>query len=474
MTAEEPTLTSAKGLGGIIAQEGFDYQVWDALARLPDCLQNPAFEGMILEGLEDVEARFFAPHAPHGHLLERFQAKSGVLTRAGLVEVFNSFYAFEENHPCVARVQTLVTPSLPPNMAWIARDPERVRRARPFYSPFADVAHVSDEKLRNDLSEEFGSHLGHFFASSIEISLRNLPDRTQAEGVFATALNRAFPTLEVSMRRVAKGFSALLDLMAQSRGLMLTRAQLVTVLEDALELQLFPDRKLSIHICSDHNAPGINAIEIDARKFSGNENGFPAPERWLSDLLHPLTATARWARENRYQHIALSGSYRLTTAFALGWAFRSAIGFEIDIPTKQGIWSTNEHPTPDTAPLPWCLTKPRALIDGHLKVGIGIVRDPTADILSTLELQSPTDILSAFLPAPIANGVQAQASVQLLKNALTQAVSQLRPAAIDLYFVGPAAFSVALGHRWNALPLTHFHEFVRGNQCYVPTLTVGN
>jgi hypothetical protein len=67
MTTEEPTLTDSKGMGGILAQGGFDYQVWDALIRLPNWLKNPAFEGMIFEGLEDLEIRFFAPHAPRGH-----------------------------------------------------------------------------------------------------------------------------------------------------------------------------------------------------------------------------------------------------------------------------------------------------------------------------------------------------------------------------------------------------------------------
>src|SRR4051794_33034719 len=138
MTAKGPTLTDAKGMGGIIAQDGFDYQVWDALARLPAWLRNPAFEGMMFEGLEDYEARFFAPHAPHHHFLDRFQAKSGLLQQAALRDVFKSFEAFDLAHPNVARVQTLVTPTLPAGLAWIARDPGRVRRARPFYSPFAD------------------------------------------------------------------------------------------------------------------------------------------------------------------------------------------------------------------------------------------------------------------------------------------------------------------------------------------------
>ncbi|MEP1076073.1 SAVED domain-containing protein [Leptolyngbya sp. PL-A3] len=472
MTIEEPTLTDAKGLGGIIAQAGFDYQVWDALIRLPNWLKNPAFDGMIFEGLEDLEVRFFAPHAPHGHFLDRFQAKSGMLTRAELIDVFNSFEVFAAKHPSVARVQTLVTPALPPKLAWLARDPDRVRQARPFYSPFADIQAASNEKLRQDLVEEFGNELGSLFANSIEVSLRNLPDRTHAEMGFAASMEKAFPHLGFTSRKIVEGFGALVDLIAQSRGVMLTQSRLVTVLEEALGSALIHNRKLKIHIRSDRNGSSEDAIAIDASRFSGSEGQFPPCEEWQNDLVAPLTRTADWAKVNHYQHIALSGSYRLTTAFALGWSFRSATGFEIDIPTRQDAWATDDRPTVDDASLPWKLIEPGSLVNGCLKVGVGVMRDPTSDILATIRLQSATDILTVFLPAPLATGTQAQASVRFVKGAVVQAVARLRPIAIDLYFVGPAAFAIALGHRWNALPPTQLHEFINTNGCYVPTLMI--
>lgn len=74
---DAPALSDGKSLGGMIAQDGFDYQLWDGLARLSAWLANPAFEELIFEGLEDLEARFFAPQAPRHRLLERYQAKSG-------------------------------------------------------------------------------------------------------------------------------------------------------------------------------------------------------------------------------------------------------------------------------------------------------------------------------------------------------------------------------------------------------------
>jgi hypothetical protein len=473
MTAiKGPTLTDPRGMGGINAQDGFDYQVWDALVRLPAWLRNPTFEGMAIEALEDVEALFFAPHTPRGHLLERFQAKSGVLDRAGLIEVFNSFKTFEAAHPQVARVQTLVTPALPAKLAWLARDPDRVRRARPFYWPFADIRAASDDKLRADLVAEFGQELGSFFADSIEVMCRPVSDRAMAEAAFAASLQSAFPELEVSSRKLNSAFSALSDLASRSRGVMLTRSQLLLKLCDLLGTELVPDRRLRLHVRSDRNGEVPDALEIDASEFSGGSIAFPKPERWHSDLISPLATSANWARKHGQNRILLSGSYRLSTAFALGWAFRSAIGFEIDIPTKSGLWPTDAHPPVSAEARHWNIAQPNGLFDGRLVVGVGVLRNPAPDIRRVLSGTGDTNMLLATLRQALTDAVDTQASVQAIKGVITQAVARLQPAAIDFYYTGPVAFAVALGHRWNAMPPTQLHEFVMPEGCYIPTALI--
>lgn len=472
MTANKgPTLTDAKGMGGIIALGGFDYQVWDALARLPAWLRNPAFEGFAIEVLEDAEARFFAPQAPRGHVLDRFQAKSGVLDRAGLIDVFDSFRKFETAHPSVARVQTLVTTALPPKLTWLARDPGRVRRARPFYAPFADIRAASDGRLRNDLVAEFGSGLGDFFADTVEVSIWPVPDRSTAEAAFAAALHREFPDMDASARKLSSAFGALNDLAAQARGSMLTRSRLLNTLRDTLGVDLVTHRHiLAVHVRSDRNGEAADALEIDASGFSGDGAGYPEPARWRAELLEPLAATAFWARKSDFSRIALSGSYRLSTGFAFGWTFRSAVGFEIEIPTKAGVWASDLQSVPNGLALPWSLKKPNALLHGDcLVVGIGVLRDPMPDILNSWALVDDGPVLLATLPQALTDGVQAQISVRTIKAAIVEAVARLRPARIDLCYAGPAALAVALGHRWNALPPTQLHEFVVSEGRYAPT-----
>jgi hypothetical protein len=106
-------------------------------------------------------------------------------------------------------------------------------------------------------------------------------------------------------------------------------------------------------------------------------------------------------------------------------------------------------------------------------VAIGVVRDPWLDIKSSLGLSGEDELLIATLPGAIVNGTDAQSSVKLLKAAVSQAVSQFNPKGIDLYFVGPAALAVAIGHRWNALPTTQIFEFDVSSRRYIPTVTIG-
>lgn len=465
-----PALTDARGMGGIIAQDGFDYQLWDGLVRLPAWLANPAFEQMIFEGLEDLEARFFAPHAPRVRLLERYQAKAGALAPADVRAVLQTFSEFEAAYPSAARVQTLVTPRLPPTISWLARDPERVRKARPFYAPFSDVMAASDAELQKQLIDTYGDALGAFVAASVEISERNLPAHDAAVVMFGLELDRVFPTLEAPQRRVAAAFEALSSLARRSIGAPLARAILCQTIEGAIGRPLPLPETFPLHIRSDRNEVNEQSLEIDASPFSGGDGAFPSQADWTDNLLAPLSRTSNWLKGQSVPRIALSGSYRLTTAMAIGHAFRSAVGFELDIPTRDGFWATDDRPSPDMKQ-PWRISEPKALHGDHLIVSVGILRDPSADLEQTASIPAQS-VLALYLEEPIPSAKSAQAAVSVIKRTVDIAVARLRPKGVQLYFAGPAALAVALGHRWNAVAPTQLHEFIMSKRSYVATALI--
>ncbi len=469
MTAEPdgPTLTDSAGRGGINAQDGFDYQTWDAIARIPGWLKQQHFDGVLFEGLEDFEARYFAPHAPHGHLLDRFQAKSGTLQKNDLRDVFDRFSAFATSNPGVARVQTLVTPALPPRLEWLGRDPDRVRRARPFYRPFPAVNGASDAKLRGDLVGAFSSPIGDFIADNVDIDLRPIANRGVAQAALVAALFNAFPDLDLTGRQTAAAFETLVRLIGASRGTMLTRADLFGALRDATSGAITDDQTLRLNVRSDGTHPESSAVEIDATAYTGADNTYPPSAQWRADLLDPLSATASWARGHGRSRVQLSGSYRISTAFVLGWAFRAASGFELAIPTRGGPWNTDDRPALSTASPVWDIRSP-SRARGRLAIAIGVLRDPTAEVVRALGIE-PEDLFVAFLPAPVTDAREAQSSVETVKTAVLAALRTTGAAAIDVFFAGPAALAVALGHRWNALPPTQLYEFMPAERRYVQT-----
>lgn len=466
-----PVLTDAVGMGGVIAQDGFNYQLWDGLARLPAWLTNPAFEAMIFEGLEDLEAKFFAPQAPEHQLLERFQAKSGNLAPTGVREVVSGFQDFEKAYARVARVQTLVTPRLPATLSWLSRDPKRVRRARPFYAPFAAITDASDAQLKHDLVNEFGTALGTFVAESVEFSERSYADETAARHAFADALHSAFPGLGLGAAHAARAFEALCTLARGRIGVPLTRSELQATIETSIGQTLPLPMVFPLHIRSDRNERDETALELDASAYSGGGSPFPPADTWKAGLIEPLDVLQRWLRAHSYSRVQLSGSYRLSTGMAVGWALRSALGLELEIQTREDVWSTDDRPTGSEQPA-WNVAPSRALHDGRLLVAIGVIRNPATQIAEAMAV--PTEALLALHHAdPLKSGKEAQASASAVKRAVDAAIAQLRPKAVDVFFAGPAAFAVALGHRWNAMPPTQPHEYISDTGQYVPTARLG-
>jgi hypothetical protein len=182
---------------------------------------------------------------------------------------------------------------------------------------------------------------------------------------------------------------------------------------------------------------------------------------------------ARWSRTQNWSRIRLSGSYRLSTALAIGWSFRSAAGFEIEISTRDGAWLTDDRQPAGVSTIHPVISGAKRLVESNLIISVGVDRDPSVDVAAALGLKGDADLLVTNLAQPLANGAEAQACVQAIKAAISENVGRLGPRQLNLYVAGPAAFAVALGHRWNAFPPTQLHEFVASERRYVPTARLG-
>jgi len=422
---------------------------------------------LIFEGLEDVEGRFFAPQVKGHHLLERVQAKSGALSPADVSKVLDNFLTFEEAYPGRTRAFTLATPTLPSTLRFIARDLKRVRLASAFYGPLRDVQDASDSKVLADLTASLGASRAGLLFERGQVDLRGLASVDEAASAFNLALSEAF-TLDLSPSRLRRAFHALAAYGQSHRGQVISRLQIVTVIEAELGGTLRPPGPFRVHLVGDREdvAPP-DALVIDAAALSGAPGRYAAAESWADDLQAPLTALTAWLHGAGRRRVALSGAYRLTTGFLVGAHFRSAQDFELEIDTKSGPWRTDDHPERETA-TPRLITRPAlTLRAGKLQLAIGVLRGPEAVLLSNGV--NAAEIALAQTEDAVPTGRDLQALVRAIKAFVDVEVNRLRPEGIELYFVGPAAMAVALGHRWNAMPATQLFEYDADQNSYRPT-----
>lgn len=462
-----PTLTDKRGMGGIIAQDGFEYQIWDALARLPEWLRDAAFEGLIVEGIEDVEARFLAPHANSGRVVDRFQAKSGTLSASDVEAVCEAFAQFDRFYPGHARRHVLVTPALPRGLEWMARDSRRVKNARPFYAPFRAVLKASDEKLAKDFADQLGETLGPAVAASVDFDLRPTMDRRVAEALFASEWNSAFPEVDLSGRQVGELFASFSALLQERRGRLVHRHELLDLADKAAGREVLTRRILPIVVRSAEGGDSSRMIEIDGTPFSDFSSGVPRESVWRENLLTPMRRLESVAHRN-FDRVRLAGSFRISTALCIGSIFRAVRGYEIDLETRDGIWSTDERVGDVDATPPWQVTEPSRPAGPRLTVVIGVLRDPLPDVLRHGQVSAAHQALHLQLNQAVENAVHIQSSVRLVKDAVARAVAKGGVSGIDLFFAGPASLAVALGHRWNGMPSTQLHEFRPGDG-YAPS-----
>lgn len=182
---------------------------------------------------------------------------------------------------------------------------------------------------------------------------------------------------------------------------------------------------------------------------SPTEGGaYPHPTRWAQDLIAPLDRTAPVATGAR--RVALGGSYRSSTAFAIDWLSHPAIGFEIEIPTRERLWQTDDRPQPGEFGTAWRLSEPASLDDDQLVVNVGVQRDPCGEMPGAAGASGGTVMsahLSERLTSARAAGERRRSETRRLRfspprqTEWGQAVHR-----------GSGGFGRRLEHRWNAMP----------------------
>lgn len=185
---------------------------------------------------------------------------------------------------------------------------------------------------------------GTLAAELIDVQECLLPDDNTALNAFASALGRTFPLLDLPQSKFCLAFDGLCTLARASRNPTFAEETIRNSSKVPHAPRFLGRKVFPVHVRSDRNDSNELALEIDASPFSGGSTPFPESEGW-NGIIAPLGATERWLKSRQVSRVALSGSFRLTTAFVRwGWTLRSTNGFELEISTRSGVWATDDRP----------------------------------------------------------------------------------------------------------------------------------
>ena len=216
-------------------------------------------------------------------------------------------------------------------------------------------------------------------------------------------------------------------------------------------------------------------------KFPGDEprvRRLPSSQGlWNGRFRADIRSAARSLRSLGHANVLIQGYMRLPTWFAVGVEFGKTAGFQVTsfqgkVPwSSEGEWSDialEESVTP--------------IGQGKdLAVGISLSFDLSTDVLTYLDDQQieigkyvcyrPRSGVSNW---SIRDGTEARRWAYEIRDSVRRLVQRYRPGRVHLFFSGPHAAILLLGHVWDRMPNTQLYEDLGATQGYSPSYFIPN
>lgn len=252
----------------------------------------------------------------------------------------------------------------------------------------------------------------------------------------------------------------------------------ITAAVDALELCAAPARTVVsvATLLPDPMAPQARHRLDWVDRFEG-ETSFEkrkpkAPATW-DQLQNDIEALATQCRDS--SPIAVTGSLRLATAFAVGASLRMVTNTEVAVVQRGSLWSSDAL---YDAVIPPVVREVPISQGEDLAVAVAIAADPTVDVAEYLRKSNvPVSRLVVLSIAgdPRDNAVQSSEhacgiAIGLRNEVRTQARSHPR---IHLFQAGPMGLALLLGHRWNRQAPTLVYEDLGPGRGYDLAFNIG-
>jgi SMODS-associated and fused to various effectors sensor domain len=172
--------------------------------------------------------------------------------------------------------------------------------------------------------------------------------------------------------------------------------------------------------------------------------------------------------------VALTGSVRQATAFAVGAALRMVTNIDLAVVQRGQLW---ESDTDYDAPIVPTLAEHHLGQGDEIALAIEVATSITDDVLDYLRgHRLPVDRLVVLQPPAgakdnsVANSAAAVALAVGIRDQARR--SARRHHRVHLFLAGPMGLSLLLGHRWNRVASTIIYEEIRADAQYEAAFTV--
>lgn len=473
------SLLSPEASGGISAGLGFDFQLRYAACHLPIWLKHGHFRQLLFEGTGDIDVRFDGGGASSRiHI----QVKDHEIAPAELKLVLKQFQDIDSGMPGVYERFTLACPSLSPNLRPVESGLARLRGGKAFYDDVPQALTNTqldfDQRLRKVGLQDFSDFIqARVF---IEVSHGDLRHDDRAIELFIARLLE-HPEYAGRLRAMVEpAFGELMRAISARRGVVLDRADIEKILQDAVRGGDAERKGVTIWIQNWTNETFDRQADyvLDwSPHFDRATRRVPSKETWNSELVPALRGLQKQIATDRKERvIRFRGRCALSTGIALGAIFPAVGGwtFEIPQPPSTDTWNSDAEATPGY--------KIRTeLVDGaetgtDLVLGLNIKGDGRGDVTRYVEGMALRPRLYAFVspasqgPQAIAGGQDARAFALAVRNVLGELLKKHGLVRTHIFFYGPLALAIILGQQLTSIGEVQLYEYQ--DPSYVPSCTL--
>ncbi len=471
-----PSLLEDESRGGDISEGGISFQAGVVTSHIPRWLAMEGFTAMVREAIFDAEAKFFVPG--RGTVMEAVEVKDHSVTRSDFWKEIDRFKNVDVGSPGSYQWFTLASTGLSRDLHPLRNSLRRIRGPYGFYR---DNLTILDNSFRGYVKRvtELGRTEGdaRFLYNRVLLIDDLSPNRKYAKPLFTHELYAHLPYHRNMVDHTLESIYDHLATFVQSRrNETITRKELEDTLRAKAPADLLPPvQPIRVYVAMNDSevSPGANTLWFAWQPFFGGEaRSYRPPEVWNLQMLGELRETKDWILANRYgRRIHVSGTYRLSTAFAIGYTFSAVSGFSIDMDYRGTLWPTDNHAVSETPDYPLHIAGSYRDTRGErLVVSIGIIRDIVKDVEANLEQHGLNGMPTLHIQGdnPITSSQQANLLAKNIKQHVSVALATSGARQIALFIAGPAYVPLFLGHRFNATAAIQCYE-QSGTGGYVPT-----